>query len=393
MRGRAALWDRVRVARWTISWQRAQRRARGGVATHRQVVGLILSLLVPPGGSALLLLARDDLALGSVLLLYLLGVVVISAVGGLIPGLVAATLSFGLANWFFAPPFYTLAVEGRDMVIELVVFAAVALVVATTVEVAARDRLHYQRDLDVHLARTRDLAAQDKVRAALLASVGHDLRTPLASVKLAVSSLRQTDVAWSGAARAQLLETIEDSTDRLSRLVANLLDMTRLRSDAVTVALAPVALDEVVLGALRTEDRSRVEVSLDDGLPLVLVDHGLLERVVENLVDNALRFSPPDARVEVCAREHARATEGHAAGKVTTIDLSVVDHGPGISPDRWDEVFVPFQRLDDRDSRSHVGLGLAIARGFAEAMSGELSPSTTPGGGLTMTLRLPVAGT
>ena len=363
------------------------------MATHRQVAGLLLSLLVLPGASALLLLARDDLALGSVLLLYLLGVVVISAVGGLIPGLVAATLSFGLANWFFAPPFYTFAVEGRDMVIELVVFAAVALVVATTVEVAARDRLHYQRDLDVHVARTRDLAAQDKVRAALLASVGHDLRTPLASVKLAVSSLRQADVAWSGAAWAQLLETIEDSTDRLSRLVANLLDMTRLRSDAVTVVLAPVSLDEVVLGALRKDDRHRVEVSLDDDLPLVLVDHSLLERVVENLVDNALRFSPPDARVELCARVRAPVTGDHGAGAATAIDLSVVDHGPGIPSDRWDEVFVPFQRLDDRDSRSHVGLGLAIARGFAEAMSGELRPSTTLGGGLTMTLRLRVAGT
>lgn len=386
------LWDSVCVWKWRKSRDVALGVVRGGVARGRQVTGLALAVLGLPVVSGLLLVARDEIALGSVLLVYLLGVVVISAVGGLLPGLVSAAVSFVLANWFFTPPFYTLAVEGRDLLIELVVFAGVATVVATTVELAARDRFHYQHELDVQLARTQELAVQDRVRAALLASVGHDLRTPLASTKAAVSSLRQTDIAWSDEARAELLATIEDSTDRLTRLVANLLDMTRLRSDAVTVRVTPVALDEVVLRALLSEHRQRADVFISDDLPLVLVDPGLLERVVENLVENAIRFSPPDAPIELRAHSHLSVGDIDEPGEsVSRVDLSVIDHGPGIVPERWEKVFTPFQRLDDRDSGSHVGLGLAIALGFTEAMAGELRPSTTPGGGLTMTLRLPVA--
>lgn len=363
---------------------------RGGVARGRRVTGFALAVLGLPVVSALLLAAREDVALGSVLLVYLLGVVVVSAVGGMLPGLVSAVVSFALANWFFTPPFHTLAVEGRDALIELVVFAGAAIVVAATVELAARDRLRYQHDLDVQLARTRELAAEDRVRAALLASVGHDLRTPLASTKAAVSSLRQTDITWPEAARAQLLATIEDSTDRLTRLVANLLDMTRLRSDAVTAKVSPVALDEVVARAMLSEHRSSVEVLIADDLPLVLVDPGLLERVVDNLVENAVRFSPPGARVQV--RADARSDRGGGEGAEAPgarVDLSVVDHGPGIPPARWAQVFTAFQRLDDRDAGSHVGLGLAIAKGFTEAMGADLRPSTTPGGGLTMTVQLP----
>lgn len=333
--------------------------------------------------------AREDMALGSVLLVYLLAVVVVSAIGGLIPGLAAAAVSFALANWYFTPPFHTLAVEGRDALIELVVFAAVAGVVAATVELAARDRLRYQHDLDAQLARTGELAAEDRVRAALLASVGHDLRTPLASTKAAVSSLRQTDVVWPEAARAQLLATIEDSTDRLTRLVANLLDMTRLRSDAVTARVSPVALDEVVSRAVLHEQHASVDVLVADDLPLVLADPGLLERVVENLVDNAVRFSPPGARVEL--RAEVAAQLGQSGGSASRVELRVVDHGPGIPPERWEQVFTAFQRLDDRDAGSHVGLGLAIAQGLSEAMDASVIPSRTPGGGLTMTVQLAAA--
>ena len=339
--------------------------------------------------TVLLLTARGQVALGSVLLVYLLGVVVVAAVGGLLPGLASAAVSFALANWFFATPFHTFAVDGRDALIELGVFGGVALVVAATVEVAARDRLRFQRDLDEQVARTRELAGEDRARTALLASVGHDLRTPLASTKAAVSSLRQSDVAWSEAARSQLLATIEDSTDRLTRLVANLLDMTRLRSDAVTAKVTPVALDEVVSRAMLGEHRPCVDVRIADDLPLVLVDPGLLERVVENLVENAVRFTPPGRRVEV--RAAVRTPPGGADvvhGTAPQVTLSVVDHGPGIPPDRWAQVFTAFQRLDDRDAGSHVGLGLAIAQGFSEAMGADLEPSQTPGGGLTMTVRL-----
>lgn len=387
MRGCASLGG---VSSWSAPRAIARAVVRGDVTRARRCTGFALALAGLPLVTVLLLAAREQVALGSVLLVYLLGVVVVSAVGGLLPGLVSAAVSFALANWFFTPPFHTLAVEGRDALIELAVFAGVALVVAATVELAARDRLRYQRDLDEHAARTRELAGEDRARAALLASVGHDLRTPLASTKAAVSSLRQSDVVWPEAARAQLLATIEDSTDRLTRLVANLLDMTRLRSDAVTAKVTPVALDEVVSRAMLVEHRTSVEVLIADDLPLVLVDPGLLERVVENLVENAVRFTPAGERVEVRA-EVATSPVGAGPGAASWVDLHVVDHGPGIPPERWTQVFTAFQRLDDRDAGSHVGLGLAIARGFTEAMGADLTPSPTPGGGLTMSLRLTAA--
>ncbi|WP_245530269.1 sensor histidine kinase [Cellulomonas flavigena] len=376
---------------WSVPRAVARSIVRGDVTRARRVTGFCLAVAGLPLVTVLLLTASEQLALGSVLLVYLLGVVVVSAVGGLLPGLVSAAVSFALANWFFTPPFHTLTVDGRDALVELVVFAGVALVVAATVEIAARDRLRYQRDLDEHEARARELAGEDRARAALRASVGHDLRTPLASTKAAVSSLRQSDVAWPEPVRAQLLATIEDSTDRLTRVVANLLDMTRLRSDAVTARLTPVALDEVVSRAVLTEHRASVAVLVADDLPLVLVDPGLLERVVENLVENAVRFTPAGERVELHAAS-VPAPDDAPEDAASWVELRVVDRGPGIAPERWAQVFTAFQRLDDRDSGSHVGLGLAIAQGFTEAMGAEITPSRTPGGGLTMTLRLPAAG-
>jgi two-component system sensor histidine kinase KdpD len=355
----------------------------------------VLAVVVLPLGTVVLEGVREGTALASVLLLYVLAVVVIAAVGGAVAGVLAAALSFGLALWFFIPPFHTLALQGRDRLVDMLVFGVVAAIVSATVEVAARQRAANQRELAEQAARTRELAAEDRVRSALLAAVGHDLRTPLANVKAAVGSLRQPDVTWSPHQSQELLETIEESTDRLTRLVTNLLDMTRLRSDALTVRLGPVALDEVVARALLAEHGAHVETDVPDDLPPALADPVLLERVIANLVENALRFSPAGDRVRILGDTGPAGTvatgsagPGHPGA---TVRLRVVDRGPGIPEDRREEIFAAFQRLDDRGSGSHVGLGLAICRGFTEAMGGEISPSTTEGGGLTMTITLPAA--
>jgi len=350
------------------------------------VVALGLALAGTPVATAVLVPLRGELALGSILLRYLLGVVAVSAIGGLGPGLASAAVSFALANWYFTPPFGTLKVAGRDEVIELAVFAAAALVVATAVEFAARDRQRFQHALDSQGAVLRELAAEDRARSTLLAAVGHDLRTPLAGIKAAVSTLRQEDVLWAPEARHELLATIEESTDRLTGLVANLLDNSRLQADAVTVHLEEVDLEEVAMTVVRGDPR--VNVQAEDP-PLAIADPGLLDRVLFNLVDNALRFGPEGSAVEVLVR----AGEPDESGGPRTVDLCVIDHGPGIPPERRAQVFTAFQRLDDRGTGSHLGLGLAIAQGFTEAMGGELVPGTTPGGGLTMTVRLRVAGT
>jgi K+-sensing histidine kinase KdpD len=225
----------------------------------------------------------------------------------------------------------------------------------------------------------RQLAEVDRLRSALLAAVGHDLRTPLSGIKAAVSSLRQRDVRWSPHEQDELLATIEESADRLDDLIANLLAMSRLQAGALSVSLRPVMLDEIVAKAVTGRPAGDVVVHVPDDLPLVVADPGLLERVIANLVDNACRFSPDGVPVRI-----------DAVSRDGNVGLSVADSGPGVPEADWDRIFAPFQRLGDHRSDGGVGLGLAIARGFTQAMDGTLTPSPTPGGGLTMTVTLPV---
>ncbi len=241
----------------------------------------------------------------------------------------------------------------------------------------AASRAAQGRALAAEAARAEHLAAVDRVRSALLAAVGHDLRTPLAGIKAAVSGLRQPEVEWTPEQSRDLLATIEDSADRLDALVANLLDMSRLQAGALSVALQPVSVEEVVVRAALEADAT-VTIDVAEDLPPVRADPGLLERVVANLVDNARRFSPPGRPVEL-----------RASLEDDGVRVRVVDHGPGVPASALEQVFTPFQRLDDRSSGG-VGLGLAIARGFCEAMGVKLEPSATRGGGLTMTLSLPL---
>ena len=151
------------------------------------------------------------------------------------------------------------------------------------------------QELAKQAARAETLAETDRIRAGLLAAVGHDLRTPLAGIKAATSSLRQDDVHWSDAERAELLQTIEESADRLSDVISNLLAMSRIQAGALPVSLQPVALDEVVARALLHGTTRPVAVDTPDSLPLVLADAGLLEQVIANLIDNAARFTPEGA--------------------------------------------------------------------------------------------------
>jgi K+-sensing histidine kinase KdpD len=431
-------------------------------------------------------LVPGGLSLTSVALLYLVPVVIVAGIGGVFLGLATAAASDLLLNWFFVPPFHTLAVDRRDNLVALLVYVLVAVAVAVAVDLAARQRAAAVRsgieaqllarvsteplvgeslerllrgvqetfgmvsvalvetdagvvesigpliDLDTppvpgtsrlvasgsptlrlvaegpelfaedhrlldrlaaaaarRLEATRqaqqaaELAEVDRVRTAILASVGHDLRTPLASIKAAASSLRSHDVEFSVEDQDELLATVEESADRLGDLVENLLAMSRLQAGVLSVQLRPVALDEVVARALLHESGPRVcavSVFVDDDLPLIKADPGLLERVVANLVSNAIKAAGRGS-VEV---------RGARSG--SSVHLAIIDHGTGIPASERQRVFAPFQRLDDRRADGGLGLGLAIARGFTEAMGGTLTPSETPGGGLTMTVTLPAAG-
>jgi two-component system, OmpR family, sensor histidine kinase KdpD len=226
----------------------------------------------------------------------------------------------------------------------------------------------------------KPLAEADRVRTALLAAVSHDLRTPLASAKAAVTSLRSTDIEWDEADHAELLATADESLDKLSRLVDNLLDMSRLQAGALAVFPRPADLSGIVARSLDDLGPQARSVNLDipDHLPEVNVDPGILERVISNLTANALRYSP--AETPPCLT---------ASALHDRVELHIIDRGPGIPPAHRNQMFVPFQRLGDTDNTTGVGLGLALSRGLTEAMNGTLEPSETPGGGLTMTLSLP----
>ena len=237
-----------------------------------------------------------------------------------------------------------------------------------------RERLRMQA------SQAEALAEGNRIRTALLAAVSHDLRTPLASIKASVSSLRQTDVEWTAADEADLLATIEQNADRLDALIGNLLDLSRLHTGSLEPFLRPTAIDEVAPVALRGLDAPvQLEISVPDDVPLVRADPGLLERVLANIFSNALRHSPPTWPPALRARQTGE-----------TVLLEIVDHGPGVPGDLLKErIFEPFQRLDHR--QAGVGLGLAVAKGFAEAMGGTIAAVDTPGGGLTIQVTMPVA--
>ena len=243
----------------------------------------------------------------------------------------------------------------------------------TAQAVAALDRAR----LRTQAAQAEALAEGDRMRTALLRAVSHDLRTPLASIKASVSSLRQTDVHWSAEDEAELLANIEQNADRLDALVGNLLDMGRLQAGSLEPFLRATAVDEVAPVALRgLDDADLLLIVVPDDLPLVRADPGLLERVLANLFSNALRHSPSDLRPMLRAKE-----EGDR------VVLDVVDHGSGVPAGLKERIFEPFARLDERSPG--VGLGLAVAKGFAEAMGGTIVAVDTPGGGLTVRVTLP----
>jgi two-component system sensor histidine kinase KdpD len=244
-----------------------------------------------------------------------------------------------------------------------------------------------QRELAEEAGKAEAISQADELRRSLLSAVSHDLRTPLAAAKAAVSSLRSDDIDFSAEDTSELLATIEESIDQLTALVGNLLDSSRLAAGVLKPELGPVYLEETVQRALlgiskgttgfRRHGLDRVKVEVGD--TVAKADSGLLERVLANLVDNALRYAP-DSPI--------RVTAGQVGNRVL---IAVVDEGPGIPRDNEDRLFAPFQRLGDQDTSIGVGLGLSVARGFVEAMGGTISATDTPGGGLTVEIDLAAA--
>jgi two-component system sensor histidine kinase KdpD len=466
-------------------------RPRASLSRQRQLTGWAILIFGLPLLTLGLTTLRDDVALSTVMLLYLLFVTVTAAVGGLRPAVVSAIGTSLVVNWYFTPPIHTWTIAEAENVFALGVFLAVAVLVSVFVTRAAARQLEAQRaraeaealarvagglagesdpvaDVLVHLRSTFDIdsaavmarspdgrswrvesavgttlprkpedgeslhldadhvlvllppglsaddrrvlaafASQlaaaleqrelreraavaeareeaDQLRTAILRAVSHDLRTPLSGIKASATSLLAEDIEWAPEDRRQFVETIDQEADRLDRLVGNLLDMSRIESGALEVSTRPVGLDEVVGLALDSLSlpTERVDVDVPADLPAVSADPALLERTVANLVANALIHAPAGTPVLI---------EGAPVGD--TVVLRVTDRGPGVAPEERDRVLAPFQRLGDGRPTTGVGLGLAVARGFVQAMGGSLVLDDTPGGGLTATVELHPAAT
>ena len=487
---------------------------------RRVVVAWIAAVVIPCALAAALLPWRDGLALSTVLLIFLLGVIGNALIGGVAPAAAAALIAGLLANYYYTPPIGSLTISQPENVFALAVFVIVGVTVASVVDrsairarqatqgrteaqlvaaaatsvvnspnpvhavleqarlgfamtsvallaknptslntyqligaagtpgptteppppaapspatlpaelghavnpdtadvlvpagppesgwvlamygrplppsdrrlvevFAAQAVLAVERDRLTHRAEQGErLREGDRVRTAVLAALSHDLRTPLSTIKASVSSLRDRSIAWTEADQRELLAATDAAADQLDALLANLLDLSRLETGVVTPVRRPVSVDEVVHRALIGIPGDRVRDSIPDDLPLIDTDAGLLERVIANITANAVRYSPDDRHVRLLAGE-VTDERGHR------VQLRIVDHGPGVPlPDR-DMMFAPFQRLGDIPGRNGVGLGLAVARGLAEAVGASVEVDDTPGGGLTMIITVPVADT
>jgi two-component system sensor histidine kinase KdpD len=483
-------------------------RRRGALTLRRKIAGYVLAAALSVVLTAALTALRGSLNLTSDVLLFFVAVILVALVGGFAPAVLAAIVASLLLNYYFIAPIHKLTIAEANNALALGVFVAVAVLVSSVVDIAARrtkqaaranaesellattagsvlrgqqglsallDRIREafgmesvtllectpadgeqggqqppdassgrkrsmsgswqvvasrgeppvttpeEADVEVPVAATlslalrgrplpasdrrvlgafgsyaavaldqqrlaaeaqaaKPIAAADRMRTALLAAVSHDLRTPLASAKAAVTSLRSRDVDWAAEDHDELLATADESLDRLTHLVDNLLDMSRLQAGALSLFPRPTGLDDIVSRALDNLDPAArgITVDIPVSLPEINVDPAILERVIVNLTENALRYSPPGKPPLLTA-----------SALSDRVELRVVDRGPGIPEEEKDRMFVPFQRLGDTDNTTGVGLGLALSRGLTEAMGGTLSAEDTPGGGLTMTVSVP----
>lgn len=236
-------------------------------------------------------------------------------------------------------------------------------------------------DLEQRASQIEPLTAADNIRRALLNALSHDLRRPLASATAAVSGLREDQGRLRPQDARELLDVAADGLQDLSTLVTDLLDVSRLREDALPISLVATDPESVIVAALDDVDLGPSLVSLDiDPVPLVCADPPLLRRAVANVLANAQRFTPHGERVGISVSSFR-----------STVEIRVVDHGPGVADERKDMIFMPFQRIGDTDNTAGLGLGLALSKGFVEGMGGVLRAEDTPGGGLTMVIALRIA--
>jgi two-component system sensor histidine kinase KdpD len=347
---------------------------------------------------AVMIPLRVHVARATPALVLVAAVVTAALVGGAVAAVVTALAAALALNLAFIPPFWTLKVNAWDDWVALAVFMAVALVVGVLVaDQAERRRIAEQREQELQrlVDRLRDLSAErealveeatkvevlkrvDEQRSALLRSVSHDLRTPLATIRAVASDLRD-GVPYEEATRAELLASVCEEAERLDRIVANLLSLSRIEAGALVPDRQAVALDELIddrvrrLAGLFRHVRVQVDVAAD--LPYVDGDYSQLDQLLTNLLENASRYAPMRSTLWISARARDRVVE-----------VRVADEGSGIPPGERTRVFEPFQRGEGGGS---AGVGLALCKAIVDAHGGSLWVEPTEGGGATFAFTLP----
>jgi len=358
-------------------------------------IGLGLTIVI----TAALVGLRDEVSRPTPALLLVLPVVAAAVIGGRAAALAIAVVAAGALNLAFIPPYWTPKIAVVEDAVALVVFVVVAATVGTFVaREAERRRAAEQRAEETQalydryeavVAERERLAEEttrlavlehvDAQRSALLRSVSHDLRTPLATIRAVTSDLRDGP-AYDDATRDELLDLVGDEAERLDRLVANLLDLSRIEAGALQPNRQAVALDELVSDRVRRLSRLfrqvRIQVDLPTDLPLLDADYTQLDQVITNLLENAARHSPPRSTVRIGAR--------HCPPMV---EVWVADEGAGVAPFEQDRIFQPFRRGQDSAS---TGVGLAICRAIVEAHGGTIVAQAAPGGGAQFRFTMPV---
>jgi two-component system sensor histidine kinase KdpD len=330
-------------------------------------LGYLGAVALVVGMTAVGAATRAVLAVPDVEMLYVVAVLVAAVFLGRGPAIAAAAVGVLAYDYFFVPPRYTFNVADGRYLFTFAMMFGIGLLVSSLAERA--------REAAVR-------AESEALRGTLLSSVSHDLRTPLATITGAATTLR--DQPLDEGTRAELVDAICEEAERMERLVGNLLDMTRLTSGAVVPRLEWIPVDELVGAALNRTERGlarhlvRTEVPAAPGM--VLADPVLLEQLLVNLLENVARHTPPGTEVLV-----------RAGGGADGLDLEVADRGPGLPPGQEERVFERFHRAG-RSAGQGAGLGLAIARAIAEVHRGSLRAAPRPGGGASFRLHLPGGG-
>lgn len=314
--------------------------------------------------------------------LFVLAVVGSVSAGMLNAGLLASGLSFFCLNYFFTPPLRTFGVEKTEDLVALFVFLVVSVFVSSLFSSVAAERRRAERREQEATAARLDSEASN-LRAAVFSAVTHDLKTPITSIRASVDLLRDPVSGLDATETTELLEGIASATDRLNRLVGNVLDLAKLNAGAMEPRLESADVRDLVgavLGRMAPAmNGHKVEVRAVGYLPEVNVDVVQFEHILSNILDNALRFSPPSSSIQVVMDVVSDA-----------VRIRVSDHGPGIPPEERVKVMEPFYRLDRDKNMNGSGLGLAIVSAMVKAHGGSLTVDETPGGGAAVTTLLPV---